>query len=163
MCMKISNCTRHKEVSSPVQAHRVSGRANSNPGLLLWSSHGKTLIRGVLITSKGTQAFTMSSPDHQQFSDFLLHLSVSLHIGEAQINKWKPRDTLVVNATNRQHNYKSAESVAWHTNRKLSCRPQYKLHSRRQGKAGFDSCGITTLKYICTMWGGFGGLSSGLG
>lgn len=47
-----------------------------------------------------------SSPDHQQVSDWL-HLLLALNIGEAQINKQKPRDMFVLNATNRQDNYKS--------------------------------------------------------
>lgn len=37
-----------------------------------------------------------------------------------------------------------------------------KLHSRRQ-EAGFDSCGLTTLKYIYIMREDFGGLSFGVG
>lgn len=109
-------CTRYKEVNQPVQGHRVSDRDQLEP-------------RDVFVISPSYdtpslqisywQARTPSCCPPLAISHLLmlwLHLLLSLNIGEAPTNKGKPGDMFELNATNRQCNYRRAESVTWHTN-----------------------------------------------
>lgn len=112
-----------------------------------------TLVHWRLIIGKSMHTLVFFSPDHQQFSNLMTISLASLNIGVAQINKWKPRDMFVLSATNRKHNYESWECCL--TNKLIKnsrASLKYKLHSRQQGEAGFDSCEITTLKYFYIMW-----------
>ena len=71
----------------------------------------------------------------------------------------------VLNTTNRQHNYKCCLTNKLIKKKKPSSRTslKYTLHSKRQGEPGFDSCRITTLKYIYIIQGVFVGMSCVLG